>query len=264
MPSIRPIKMATFGFLLSCLTPFHLFATEHDKVVRLTSDPWCPYACDEHEDTPGYLIEIAEHVFTPAGYDVTITFLPWSRALKSTFQGKYDGAASAVRGNAGNNLIGKQSLGRDSTSVVMLKNAPNTFETLNDLDQLRIGVISDYTYDNHGQVDRYIAKRRANKDNITTIHSDEGAQLLLKMLKKGRIDAFFENQHVTYYNAKQLHLLDSIKTFPTGQGDDIFIAFTPNERGKKLMKIFDEGVATMKKNNHLKPILDKYGIPSID
>jgi ABC-type amino acid transport substrate-binding protein len=57
-----------------------------------------------------------------------------------------------------------------------------------------------------------------------------------------------------------MNVSNRIEIIPTGKGDDIFFAFTPNSEGKMLSEMLDEGMNQLRKNGKLNDLLGKYGI----
>ncbi len=53
----------------------------------------------------GFMTELIIEAFAWVGYDVTVKFLPWKRALESTKSGKYDGLLTVWYPRLEDNLI---------------------------------------------------------------------------------------------------------------------------------------------------------------
>jgi polar amino acid transport system substrate-binding protein len=232
-----------------------------EKEIILGADVWCPYNCSVDGERPGYLIDLSKEIFAEHGYRIKYVILPWERALKSAKTGRIQAAIGAVRGNVDGHYIGRQSLGRDETILVVRNGEKFEYRGVSSLDHKRLGVITNYTYDNHGEIDRYIARKRKEGRWVTTIYNETPLDSLLKMLVNRRIDAFLENKNVAVYKAKQLGVDRLIDIVETGTGDEIFFAFTPNAQGRALAGILDDGIIEFHKSGRLKQLLDIYGIP---
>jgi len=253
--------MDAFGKLLICvsvlLAPTQLTA---EQPILAVSDVWCPYTCEPDSEMPGFTVDIAKTVFEAEGYSLTYEPMPWARALKETAAGRADIALTAVTGNTAGNFIHQLPLGRDETVIVVRKGEAFKFTSTEQLDNLSLGVIVDYTYDNFGILDQYISQRKATENSIMTVFSDQGVAQLIKMLSKRHIDAFFENRYVTNYFLQQANLSEQFEIIDTGQGDNIYLAFSPNERGQKLLALFNQEFPKLIKNGEYQKILDRYGI----
>ncbi|WCE31435.1 substrate-binding periplasmic protein [Vibrio sp. SCSIO 43137] len=58
--------------------------------LTLATVEWPPfYGHNLHQK--GYVYAVSKEAFRRAGYDITVVFLPWKRALELTRMGKYDG-----------------------------------------------------------------------------------------------------------------------------------------------------------------------------
>lgn len=236
-----------------------------EKELILAADPWCPYNCEEGNEPSGYLVDLAKEIYQQHGYTVKYINLPWARALRYAKEGAIHAAIGAVKGNRGDLHLNNEILGKDETVIVVRKGETFPFEEISSLDGKRIGVIKDYTYDNHGAIDTYIAERQKNKNsNLYVLHNQEALESLFKMLSTNRIDLFFENKNVTYYKAGKLGLSNQIEIIETGKGDEIFFAFTPDTQGRKLAGILDHEMRELKKSERFKKLLDRYGLPQFE
>ncbi|MBR9805292.1 amino acid ABC transporter substrate-binding protein, partial [bacterium] len=223
---------------------------------------WCPYNGEPNSQKPGYLIELMEVVFHPLGYSIDYQLVPWQRALDLTAEGKTDAAVGAVQGNHGNTIIGNESLGSDETVFVVKEEKSFTYEGINSLSPLRLGFISNYTYDNNGPIDQYLHDRLATGDNIITVHNSKPLKSLFLMLNADRIDAFPENKYVAEFMAMNTSQAEEYQFISSNSGDDVFVAFSPTTRGKQLCKMLDQAVARMKRDGSLAALQARYGISS--
>ena len=69
--------------------PLHAEPETASQTVRLAVGEWPPYISEEAPDG-GPFLKRAVRVFEAAGYNVTISWMPWNRALEMTRQGTYD------------------------------------------------------------------------------------------------------------------------------------------------------------------------------
>src|SRR5690349_12435671 len=79
--------------------------------IKLTSDLWCPYACEPNSDKPGFMVEIAKEVFSSKGHTVKYELLNWARAIKATRIGRFDGIVGASRSDVQDFEIPKMAAG---------------------------------------------------------------------------------------------------------------------------------------------------------
>ncbi len=232
-----------------------------EKEIIFAADPWCPYNCEPNSKHPGYLIELAFAVYEPLGYKVIYKKMPWKRALYSAKNGIINAAVGAVIGDVSDNIYGTKSLGRDETVAIVRKGEIFKYKNPTSFDGKILGIITNYTYDNNGVIDKYIEKRgKEEKGSLTKLYHQKSLDSLFQMLILKRIDVFLENKFVALYKAKQLGYLDEVEIVETGAGDTICFAFTPDEQGKKLANLLDNGIIKLRKSGKLKVILSKYGL----
>lgn len=253
-------QMLVGAMLLILARTLPVFAQDADSRLVVAADRWCPYNCQPGSERPGYLLELLREVFSPLGVDVEYRLMPWKRALVSAETGAIDAAVGVVEGNHGQNIIGRESLGLDETVLVIRKGEPFTYQGAASLDDRAIGVVASYTYDNHGPLDAYLAVRKKNHDGLFEIYQDNPLESLYSMLRHARIDLFPENRYVARYEAIRLGYAKEVVFVPTAAGDRVFIAFTPNTRGRHNAEILDNGVRALRRSGRLGEILGRYAM----
>ena len=231
-----------------------------DASLVVAADRWCPYNCEPGSDRPGYLIDVLREVFEPLGIAVHYRVMPWKRALYETERGRIDAALGAVAGDRGNNIIGREPLGLNETVLVVRRGQALEYRRPKDLTGLTIGVVADYSYDSEGPLDSYLAKRRAAEAGVYVVRRQEPLESLLAMLTSDRIDVFPENRYVVVHALSRLGYADHVKLLETGVADSVYIAFTPDERGRRHLELLDRGVRQLRASGRLRAIMARYGI----
>jgi len=237
-------------------------ANYNDRIT-ITAEIWCPYACQPGARQPGILVEIVQEIFEQEGITVDYHLLPWRRALMETESGGSDGILGVVKGNRGTLLLDEHGMGVDETVIVVRKDSNFTYSEPESLDSLRLGVIINYTYDNNGELDSYLVERSRKQDRIVTIYRDEPIKSLIKLLSGNRIDGFLENRQVTNYEGNRLNFKDHIQIISTGLSDTIHVGFTPNNRGRRNLDIYNRGLARMLKSGKVEEIVKKYDLEEV-
>lgn len=248
------------SMIVSVLGCYGRAVAQEDRIVRVAADPWCPYNCEPGDPHPGFMVEVGREAFAAAGYELRYEIMAWSRALRESELGHIDAAIGATRANAPRHIVGRMMLGNDETTLFMRKGRVFEYSGAQSLIGLRLGVIKDYSYDDNGDIDAYIAENHSNLDRIIVVSSDNNLDLLFRMLMAGRIDAFLENRYVGSYKASALQLRDRVALVSTGATDFVSYAFSPNARGEHLSSIFDEGVEALRKSGRFADILSRYGL----
>ncbi len=231
-----------------------------DQIV-LASDNWCPFNCEPESQNPGYMIEIARAAFEPLGHTVTYTLVPWSRAIKDTRRGKYQGIIGGYKSDAPDFIYPENELGMIGMSIFVTKDAEWKYTGLDSLSVISLGVIRDYEYST--EINRYIDEHLGEANRIQMLSGDEPLAINIRKLIRGRIDALIETPPVLWYTAKELGVTDELKSAGVAvEAKKAYIAFSPAEpeKSKKYAQILSETVERLRKSKKLETILEKYGL----
>lgn len=230
-----------------------------DKVLKIRSDEWCPYACDPKSDHPGFMVEIAQEVFKKRGFKVDYDIMNWARVILDVKTGQYDAVVGASRSDVVGFVIPQIPTGLLVNYYWAPKNSKWSYKDENSLDYMKIGVINDYTYGD--EVDRMLKK---NHTSFKEVSGEAPLLRMIQMAETGRLDAFVENPVVLEYTLKKYKKSKNIfKVVSKNMANDpdLFIAFSPaNPRSKEYAKMLDEGVVELRKSGKLRAILLKYGL----
>ena len=249
------MKMLKTISLWLCL-PFSAVADE----ISLHADPWCPYNCQPGPQ-PGYMIELAQKIFSKAGHRVNYQLTAWTRAKKQLTEGKISAVVgmSLSKSNASKWVFPAQNLGVEQYCFYTKHGASWRYQNIDSLSEISLGIIKSYGY---GEVlDSYIKANRST-DKITAISEDSGILRNLKMASLGRIDATIGNKVVVEQVIKQNSLSGQIQQ--SGCKKDprpLFIVFSlVDPKAQEYAELLSEGIRAMRASGELQTILDKYGI----
>ncbi len=250
-----------FIFLMLMTFSWRLEAQVRDKVIKMRSDEWCPYACDPKSDRPGFMVEIAREVFSKKGFKIDYDVMNWARVVSDVKTGAYDAVVGASRADVKGFVIPQVPTGILTNYYWAPKNSKWTYKDVSSLDNVTVGIINDYSYGD--EVDDLVKKRHKS---IKEVSGQDPLFRLIQMTETGRVVAFVENPVVLEYNMKKLGKDNSIFKIVSknlANDPDLFIAFSPaNPKSREYAKILDDGVLEMKKNGKLKEILERYGLSS--
>lgn len=212
-----------------------------DKVVRLTSLDWPPYS-GKHLAQQGASVAVAKAAFKAMGYDLQVSFFPWSRAValakdgKSNFSGYFPEYYSD---DTAKDFIYSEAMGSGPLGFAERKDNSIAWSDLNDLKAYKIGVVQDYI--NTTDFDAMVASK-ALKTSSTTSDTKN----LLKMVN-GRLDLAVVDKNVMNYlfkTDKALAKKSANAQFNSTLLEDkkLFICFKKNAKGEELAKIYNEGL----------------------
>jgi polar amino acid transport system substrate-binding protein len=227
--------------------------------ITLTSDLWCPYACEANAKDPGFMVEIAKEIFESEGHTVKYSVINWARAVSETRDGKYSGIVGASRADVAGFVIPTEPSGYSSNYFWTRKDSAWTYKDVNSLKGKKVAVINTYTYGD--EVDNEVQKKNPSYEIVS---GNDALPKSLKMLEAHRIESFVENPYVLSYVLRDLpEYKDHFKTVSKNIANDpnLFIVFSPkNPKSKKYAELISSGMAKLRKSGKLKAILTKYGL----
>lgn len=216
MQVLQVVSVKRFKVFFSALTCFFVSvfvvthaqaAGEHTRLSMAISN-WSPYK-NTAMLNGGIVTDITRQVFYNAGYDVIDETAPWKRALTGTYEGRYD-VLPALWHDAerAKYLVYSQPVINSRIVFVSRRDAAFDFQSLDDLEGLRVGVSAGWSYPEAFNA-------------LTTIKRDEAKDLKdnLRKLLYGRVDVvigeemavrytmkenFLEKYDTLYYSAKTL------------------------------------------------------------
>jgi polar amino acid transport system substrate-binding protein len=252
-------RLAALLLSLALLSPA---ASVGKEKVTLRADLWCPYTCEPRSDKPGYLIEIAREIFGAHGIEVDYSLMPWKRVLVSLRAGEIDGAVGAGQHEIPGMITPARSLGADVTVLAVPKDLPFVFHGAASLDQLRIGVVTDYSFDDGGDIDAYVHRHIAAKDGkVEQVYGADAQMQNMEKLLNGRIDGIMDDQQVLRFNLMRLSSPPPLRFIVVDARMDSSIAFSPvNPRAQAYADMLSDGIDALRRSGRLKQILHRYGL----
>ncbi|MEH6651053.1 MAG: transporter substrate-binding domain-containing protein [Motiliproteus sp.] len=226
--------------------------------LRLGGMVRCPYICDADVERPGFMLEVARHVFGQAGYQVEYHSLPWSRALKHVRTGHLDGIAGVLRRNAPDLVYPKQAQAFSQYVMFVPETSNWQYTGLVSLWQERIGITQDVSY---GSMDSYIHRYR-DTERIQSVGGISTVAQSLMTLARGRISLFIEDRAVVRDYLSQAEPERHLKEAGQLHGENIYIAFSPsNPKAEEYAQVLTEGIDRLRASGGLARILAAYNQP---
>lgn len=245
--------------MLSAFVSVSVVADEGKPTITLVADEWCPYNCVPNSSEEGFVVDIARVVFESKGYTVKYTNVPWSRAVRKTMSGEYDGAIGATKKEMPGAIFHELPLAYAANYFIVNNSDAWTYTGVESLKNIHVAAIQDYNYGD--SITSYLAANKASPF-VTIMKGDNITQRCLQMLIAGRVGSCLEDKNVAFYNAKQKGVLDKVKSGGKADADQaLFIAFSPkSEHSKTYTKIWSEGFASLRSSGRLDAILSHYGL----
>ena len=253
--------VVTFG-LLNCFLAFPKIVSAEERIFVTGSD-WCPYICTRPDnpqalsENPGYLIELLKLSLDID--EVRYESPSWKRAILGARSGEYDAIIGIYASEAPDLIYSKNAVGISRMCFYVKQNNPWTYQGVESLNEITLGVINGYNYD-EGVVDVYIKENKKN-GRVESIPGNIGLTQNLRKLLLDRVSAIIDDQQVVEYtnNLQQAPL--SLKNAGCLEGIDAHIGFSPaNPRSKEYAKKLAQTVEKARQTGKLKALLEKYGI----
>jgi polar amino acid transport system substrate-binding protein len=221
------ITIVTFCVSLFCSS---LSFGSNKIIIKVAAIDWCPELCP-NAIKKGYINEIASLIYPDSSYTLQVDYFPWSRAIMLVRNGTYDALLSPAKSEAPDLWYPREPIGVQQMCFFTLASSSWIYEGVASLSGVSIGIahdayhpeLNDYLIDHPEQfqfqpyVERYV-EQSANK------------------LIKKRIDTFIFTKNSTTYTFEQLGISNNFRSAGCFSSAKIYMAFTPIEIKKELVK----------------------------
>ncbi len=240
-----------------CIT---LNASAAEKVTLVTLD-WAPYI-GKNLKNKGYVYQIVAEAFKRAGYDVTIQFYPWERALRMAKSGQADGLfpeyydSSRLAQFAYSKPFPGGPVGfyirKDSGIKFTVNPRSNINAALRGLKQYKFGIVRGYVNTKAFDDAKYLTKETADSDEQN-----------LQKLNGNRVQLIFIDKYVANYLIRsKFPQFSRTLTFlnPPLEVKPLYIVFSKRAPGfQKKRAAFNMGLAKIKADGSLRKIMRANG-----
>lgn len=148
-----------FGFSMTVLRA-------EEKIVSIATIEYVPYVGKNLKDY-GTTSKLVTKAFKRSGYKTSIHFMPWSRAIMKTEEGKYDAVFPAFyTKERAEKFYYSDVIAKGIIGFIKRKDSPITYKILKDLRSYKIGVIRGYANTVEFDAADYLKKLTVNSDLI--------------------------------------------------------------------------------------------------
>ena len=254
------------SFILVLLFVWANFSVVYaSDVIRIVADDWCPYTCDAKGNDKGVLIDMVEHIFLQHGIKVEYYNNIWNLAVEDA----RNGYAHAV---AGTSKIGMKDFVfpdvQQANTISYFYTSPNVlwkYRGGGSFKKVTLGAIDGYSYGD--LIDEYLSNNADDLSKVVLVKNAPNAiDTLYRSMLKGKIDTFVEDPIVLEYYLSRMQSsvhpkISGLADSGMQEDDKIYIAFSSSqESSERYAKILAEGIMKMKKDNSIKPIIERYGL----
>ncbi len=212
-----------------------------DKTVYLTSLEWPPYAGKDLPDQ-GSSIALVREAYAAMGYQLEVTFFPWSRAvmLANDPTSQYTGYFPEYYSDTvAKKFIYSKEIGISPLGFAERKSHTILWTNISDLSQYQIGVVQDYV--NTDEFDTMVLNKELM---VSTTLNDTNN---LKKLMSGRLDLAIIDKNVMEYLFKtdfSLKEKSQLAQFNSKilEQKKLYVCFNNSAQGSELNNILKQGL----------------------
>lgn len=253
LPSQRTHMRALLAATVAVLGVLALASPLRAREVHLATLVWEPYYGPELRDD-GFCGAIAKAAFERAGHSLTITYLPWARALRDAAAGRFDGLLGGyyTESRAEDFYFTREIAEARGALIATPEVDIDHYESLRELTGYKIAVGNDFAHNEAFDAADYLAKLEVNR-----------VSQMVHMLFNRRVDmaamsvAVFrhEARELGYTNISRMKLID-----PPLFRNGLFVLMSKAiEGGKALRDDFNEGLSAIKADGTYREIRRRYG-----
>ena len=234
-------------------------AAEPDRPVALAADDWCPQHCEGDPRREGYIVDIVGQALAAEGVPYTIVYRPWTRALRLTEKGVFDGLLTPTVNGYPQFLFHKEAVGYQQYCFYVNANSDWTYKAPADLLGRRIAHLKESGF---GKLENYIAANRRGIRVDEFVGSSGMTGRMFKFLAAGRADAVIMTSDVFDFGRRDSQALGAFKQAGCLANEKLAVGLSraDPERARKIADKLDSGIRKLRKSGQLKRILARYGI----
>lgn len=226
--------------------------------ISIRSDVWFPMNGQPGSDQPGYMIELAQEIFSQSGHTIDYRLMPWERALSEVRKGAIDCVVGAYKEDAPDFIFPEEHWGMDNSAFYVNKGNSWRYQGLTSLNGVKLGVIGGYAYGD--EFDKYVADNSSG--NIQTVKGDNALEKNIKKVMAGRLDALIDSPLVVSAKLKEMGMEGKIEEAGAlGDPSPMYIACSPAKpKTKGHIQLINEGTQALRASGRLSEIMAKYGL----
>lgn len=251
--------MRLWFILASALASLAHAAPAPVAMVTLVADDWCPQHCQTDARRKGYIVDIVGQALAREGVRYSISYRPWTRALRLTEQGSFDGLLTPTVNGYPQFYFHSEAVGYQQYCFYVNADSPWTYRAPADLHGKRIAHLKESGF---GDLEKYID---ANKDKIR-IDEFVGSQGMIprmfQFLAARRADAVIMTSDVYDMGLSDGAAGGVFKEAGCLANEKLAVGLSKAnpERARWIAGKLDHGIRKLRASGELKTILARYGI----
>ncbi len=230
-------RFVTILTLLLCMA-----SQAHAKDITVVVDTWESYS---NTDDTGYYLDILQAVFPTPDYTLSISHVPYKRALLMVIQGKADLTVGVAPGDMPGKFIVDQYLEVEKVAVVVKRETAARWQGLQSLKNKVVVAKIGYEFSGNFTVPIYYSE----KSSLLS---------MLKMLAAGRVDAVLDYAEDIKKEWARAGLNDNFTILESVISNKVYPAF--NTERQDLRIHFEKTFQMLVKAGTIRSIGIKYGL----
>lgn len=206
---------------------------------------------------PGFMIEIAEAIFSKHGHTIEYTLGPRPRAVMMARMGEVDCVVNAKIKSHNFLEFPEQPWGYHAATLFALPSSAYQYQGIDQLQHVTLGAIAGMGYDN-GPLDAYLQEKT---DKVVMSYGEYAMDKQMKMLFHKRIETIVSCPLVMRGHLKTMGIslgriknVGEVKPFV-----GMYFACGSNRRTLEYIRLINETLPELRQSGELQAILDKYG-----
>ncbi|MET3108742.1 polar amino acid transport system substrate-binding protein [Oxalobacteraceae bacterium GrIS 2.11] len=232
------------------------------SIIKLASDDWCPYVCvDNGRITGGFLVEATAQAMQLSGFQIEPVLVPFTRAIDQTVDGYIQGVFSPP---GDSRLSMSRPMFYARSCFYTLNDQSWTYHGLKSLEQITVGVIPDYNYDD-GAFDAYVEQNRRKNGRVDLAYGEYAGINNLKKLLATRFAALVEDEAVIHFLARKINVENRIKQVGCLENPiAVVIGFSKKDKHSQgWIRALSSGMQQLEASGKLQALRQRYQIPLI-
>lgn len=233
-------------------------STVKADVVTVWGEYHPPLNGNPDDANPGFMIEIAQSIFSKNGHTIEYILGPRSRGVKMVQKGEIDCVVNAKIKDHHYLAFPDEPWGYHAATLFALPNSEFEYTDVEQVQDVFLGAIADMRYDN-GLLDEYLG---TGNENISFAYGENAMSQQVKKLLKGRTDVMVScpllmrgQLDLLGVDASEVKIVGEVKPFV-----GMYLACGREQnRTQKYITEINETLPKLRASGELQAILDKYG-----
>lgn len=249
------LKQCWCTYSLLCAVLLGVSAGSTARTLELVTLEYPPYAYQQDDKVEGIAVRVVEEVFQRMRQPVTITVLPWARALQRIQQGRSDGIFTAYK-------TVEREVFADYSKEVLIPQTVSLFVKgqsgirfdgdLKSLHHYQFGVVRKVSYGS-------VFDSALNQGVFNNVQIVDSGQQNFRKLILGRVDIVVSNKYGAYHILNQIDGAEKVRELtPELQSLPSYIAFSKKRALTGVRDRFDHLLREIKADGTYDRIINQY------